>query len=212
MAPSEQRQPDIVVSYSDIIPDELMQPFTDAVTTPAVAVSVHRRESLIFAGVEWLLPTAAFLYVAKSYFDAMLKEAGKEHYHILKAKLPLLWEKFFSRQRAIHVTAVVSGAAKVEATPTFSRAMSLMAEGPDGLVIKLLLHDGAAPHELDAAVDRFFAFLADYHRGVVAERIAQELRSIPPSGRQVLVARDPETGDLSVVDPRPPKHQGKHGV
>lgn len=213
MTSSEGSRPDLILSYVSTCPDELIQPFVDAIATPAANVKMDRREPEgPFAGMEWLLPTAVILYVAKSYFDGMLKEAGKEHYQVLKAKLPLLWEKFFGSKRAVRTTVISSTPGKVEATPTFSRTMSLMAEGPDGLVIKLLLQDNAPPHELDAGVDRFFTFLAEYHQGIVAERIAEQLRSIRPIGRQILVAYDPESGTLSVIDPRPPSGNGKHGV
>jgi hypothetical protein len=37
--------------------------------------------------VEWFIPTAIVFFVAKSYFDGFLKEAGKDHYQLLKSKL-----------------------------------------------------------------------------------------------------------------------------
>ena len=197
-------EPGLVLSYVDGIPDQIMRRFADAVSMPPVVVRLDRREAPgPIAALEWLLPTAAVLYIAKPYFEAFLKEAGKDHYQVLKRQLSQLWEVFFGDKRAVRTRVTTSTPAKVEQEPKYSRSFSLVAEGPEGFKLKLLMRDAAPPEELNRAVELFFELLAKYHRGMVEKEIAKTLASSPLGGL-FLLAYDLDTGHLYFVDPREP--------
>jgi|TARA_R110000851_G_C13082300_1_gene565908 hypothetical protein len=82
------KKPDLAVVFEEGIPDEQFVEFKDAVSASGLDVVVESRPAAgPYAGVEWFIPTAIVFFVAKSYFDGFLKEAGKDHYQLLKSKL-----------------------------------------------------------------------------------------------------------------------------
>lgn len=70
--------PDLGILYDDTIPDALFRPFADAISAPGLVIRVESRPAPgPLAGIVWLFPTIVVLYVARSYFDGFLKEAGR---------------------------------------------------------------------------------------------------------------------------------------
>lgn len=127
----------LVISYDEAIPAALLQPFLDIVPAPGLIVLAASRPSTrAQAGIQWLLPTAIVIYVSRSYFDGYLKEAGKEHYHLLKAAIGSLWSSFFGENRAVRVSLVASRG-KVASDQQYSITISVMAEANSGLRFKL---------------------------------------------------------------------------
>ena len=53
------------------------------------------------AFVEWLFPTAVLIWVGEKYFGAMLAEAGKDHYKVLKRGLGRLYDKTLGRGASV---------------------------------------------------------------------------------------------------------------
>lgn len=61
------------------IPDEAVQPL-DVLAAEGLTPAIDRREPPgPFAMLEWFIPSAVAIFAAKSYFDGLFKEAGKDH-------------------------------------------------------------------------------------------------------------------------------------
>jgi hypothetical protein len=75
----------VALIYSDVLPEAPFDEFAQLVRSSGLDLKVASAEQRgPQAGIEWLLPTAAILYLGKSYFDGFLKEMGKDHYNALK--------------------------------------------------------------------------------------------------------------------------------
>lgn len=197
-------RPDIGLSYVSAIPDSAVKPFLDELAHPRLLVKTEQREARFYASLEWLVPTAAVVYLAKSYFDGFLKEAGKDHYNGLKKGVGALWVHFFGKERALTATAIACPPGKVASSePKYSLALSLVAEGAEGRTFKLLLAEASTKEELEDAVGKFQDFLAGFHAGEVEDAMAAQLRVKRPLGGIVLLAYDPVSDALQVVDPLP---------
>lgn len=151
------------------------------------------------AGIEWLLTTAVILFIGKSYFDGMLKELGKEHYHLLKAKTKGLYARLIGPQ-APAVT-LVATAGKVGHQRKYSLLFSLLAEADDGLRFKLLIQESATQEEYEATVNAFVDFLDAFHRCALPADVIAELQQVRGVGKTVLVAYSREHRRVVVVDP-----------
>jgi hypothetical protein len=74
----EHEQPDIYVSIAASMDDNIVQPLADTLTHPRLSLRTEPRAGGDFyAGVELLMATGAVVYLAKSYFDGFLKQAGR---------------------------------------------------------------------------------------------------------------------------------------
>ena len=72
--------PHIAIFHVDSVPTEYFQDFVETVRSDKLELQVVERPSGPMAGIEWLMPTAIFAYLAKPYFESFLKEMGKDHY------------------------------------------------------------------------------------------------------------------------------------
>ena len=159
---------------------------------------IEQEEKGIYAGLEWLLPTAVIVYVGKAYFDGFLKEMGKDHYALLKEGIKGLRAKLFRPGGPEHM--VVGSKGKVQADRPYSLTFSMLAEGQEGLSFKLLFPNAGASAECDLAVSAFLEFLANYHAGRPDAAVIAEMQAIRPVGRTVLLAYEPGLKRLQLVD------------
>src|SRR6266850_911935 len=95
--------PQLGVSYDENIPEDIVARFRNLVADDRLDLRVESRPAGPQAGLEWLLPTAVVILLGKAYFDAFLKEAGKDHYHLLKSGMSRLWRYLVSRDRKINL-------------------------------------------------------------------------------------------------------------
>ena len=79
----------------------------------------QRDEDGPFAAFEWLVPTAVVVFIGQAYFDAFLKEMGKDHYALLKAGMKSLYSKLLGPSAP--KTVVVSAGGKTSTHPAFGR-------------------------------------------------------------------------------------------
>lgn len=203
---------DIRLRYVDSISGELLQPLVDAVSDAGIRLSVEcRPQPGPFASLEWYVPTAAVLFLAKSYFDGFLKEAGKDHYAAVKKGLGAVWSVFFGDDRAVRISIVTSGVKKATRGGTYSLGLSVAAEAGRGECFKLLILEASTQEELESAIGTFLAFVERFHDKTLETRQLEELATITRLGNVFAVTYDRETHEIVILDPRP-KPPSKEGA
>lgn len=192
----------IAVFHTNSISEDAFTEFVRTISTDHLKLDIESREDGgIYAGVEWLIPTAVIIYIGKSYFDGFLKEMGKDHYNLLKAGLKTLREKLLG-PAAPQIT-VVSSAGKTTPNQPYSLAFSIMAEGNGRLRFKLLLQREVSEREYEEILDAFLGFLAEYHSQAPEAGAAEKFEAPRASGGVILLAFNLETKALEVIDPIP---------
>jgi hypothetical protein len=193
--------PDILISHEDTIPSTAFQPLVDTVSAPGLALELEARTpSGPQAGLFWLLPTAAIVFIARSYLDGFLKEAGKDHYQLLKKGIASLWPVFFGEGRAIRAT-LVGTPGKIPRDQTYSITFSMMAEANSGLTFKLLLRDDISAEEYNFVIAEFLDFLSRYYSGSLDSPVQSRMASSRVVGRTIVMAHDTATGCFVFLDP-----------
>lgn len=198
------KKPDLAVVYEEGIPDDQFFDFKAAVSASGLDVVVESRPSAgPWAGVEWFIPTAIVFFVAKSYFDGFLKEAGKDHYQLLKSKLSRTAAKTMQSPRIEPVLFGTKG--KIREDNPYSLALSIYAEANDGNTFKLLLPKPSYRPDYEQIVCTFLNFLNDYHEGVKVLGDIGFDTNIQPPGRTILVHINEESKQIEWVDHRQKK-------
>ncbi|ANX02907.1 hypothetical protein [Immundisolibacter cernigliae] len=196
--------PQIAIVHIDSIPEEVFSEFVRTIATERLKLDIESRENgEIYAGLEWLIPTAAIIYIGKSYFDGFLTEMGKDHYNLLKAGFMTLREKLLGP--AAPQMAVVSSAGKTSPNQPYSLVYSIMAEGNGNLRFKLLIQREVSEREYDEILNAFLGFLEAYHSHAPEAEFAANLEVPRASGGIVLLAFNLETKTLEAIDPIPRK-------
>ena len=194
--------PDLLLSYQLPLPEEALQPFIDAVSAPGLALVIEPRPpSGPSAGLQLLLPTAVIVWFGKSYFEGFLKEAGKDHYALVKRGLSSLWPLFFGESRVVRMTAVGTPGKIRPDDSKYSLVISLLAEVGPGLHFKLLFPDDISAEGYNIATARFLHFLERYYGGDLDVATELGVGAAGAVGGTILATYDPDQGFFRFLDP-----------
>lgn len=190
--------PHLALAYDDRIPVELVSGFSSIAADERLAIRIESYPSRgPQAGLEWLLPSLVIVFIAKAYFDAFLKEAGKDHYHVLKSAVGRLWTAL--AKAGIRAVPVTAGGKTVD--ETYSLVLSVIAEAKDGRRFKLLIQNSTQSEQLEAAIVLFLKFLEAYHAAQLDEEMTRALADARVVGGTILLAFETERQRLRPVDP-----------
>ncbi|MEJ0037875.1 MAG: hypothetical protein WDO68_17670 [Gammaproteobacteria bacterium] len=150
--------------------------------------------------VEWLIATAVVVHLTKPYFEEFLKEAGKDHYRLLKAGIKGLWQWIFHPARQAHVRErTLSGLARDSSL--YSRTFSVLVELDSWLTIKLLIRDAISENVFAAQIDKFMDDIQRLHSGEPNVVLRDLIDRATPVGSTIFVTYDAYTETLTLVDP-----------
>lgn len=190
----------IGVLHEDQIPNAFFQEFEESISAPGLIFERGSRPSgVLFAGVEWLMPTAVVAYVAKPYFESFLKEMGKDHYDLLKKGFNKLYERF-AGPRTPDVK-IVATQGKLSEEQPYSLFFSIIADAPDGVCLKLLIPRPIEQAEYEIAISKFLDLVQSIYGGDMAGNMVKTFKNAPITSGTILVTYEKATGTLVPVDP-----------
>lgn len=192
----------IKVSYLELVPADVVSEFADALRTDTVPVSIERRPNTPQAAVEWLMPTAVAVFLAKDYFGAMLQEAGKEHYHALKGALKRLVDRTTGKKRDVKITTLGTEGKVLDAEPM---VLSVYAELSKGRRAKFCFEHRLDGAQADEAVSALLRSLSQYQADTAQSQIALEEQGVAPGDwKPILMRFDEQAGEWLVWRWKPP--------
>jgi hypothetical protein len=121
----------------------------DALAEGGLSVKVETREPQTYASLEWFIPTALVVYIAKSYFDGFLREAGKNNYRSLKNALTSIWGLFFGEGNIPVERQVVDIPEAAPGSETVLELAFTRSEAPVHVQIDVLRPTSFSAHSLD---------------------------------------------------------------
>ena len=193
----ESEPPDIAVIMSETLPDAFVADLLPELEAPGLSLEVGR---VPLAGPQatlvWLAPTALIVFIAKSYFDGFLKEAGKDHYQRLIAALGELGR----RAKAVPVT-LIGTPGKAPADQPYSLLFAIYFDGGQQRVFKFLVPNDGDEAAAEAAMAAFAAFLKAYYEDTLPPDHAALIHGAPAFGRTTLVAFNPATARIEPIHP-----------
>ena len=193
----------ILLVHEQNVPQAAIQSISDALTRDNTGFQVEVRDgNRVWASGEWFVPTAVILFLTRSYWDGFLKEAGKDHYGVVKRAAKAAWSRFFGDKPMVRRT-LVGSANKVTAPPTYSLTFSIQTVIRD-VNVKLLLRNDCTQDGLETAVDAFLAFVTTVLAELEAHGDAAPLQHALRTGHVLLVSYNQTSGRIELLDPRPP--------
>jgi hypothetical protein len=190
----------IILVYEEDIDKKVFDTFIDAVSYKKLSIkTVPTDKGGLFAGMEWLMPTAIFAYISKSYFDSFLKEMGKDHYQLLKKGFNSLWKKLVGSEapQLVLVTGNSSPNKIIKNNP-YSLYFSITAEARNNMQFKLLIHQNCTFEIYQRTVDSFLDFLEQYHNNKLEKSFIEKIHQNSIS-RTILVSYDIERNILKFI-------------
>ncbi|TDK31011.1 hypothetical protein [Luteimonas terrae] len=193
--------PDVGLMYIESYEDPSFADFGRELAALGLDIRVESRpDPGAYAGVEWLIPTAVVVFLGRSYFDAFLKEAGKDHYQVLKSALLKVSARFFGKDAPQGRVVFTKG--KVESEiPRYSIFYSIVAQVGDGLRVKLLLQSDFDATLCNEAQTAFLGFLSSLYDGTLDVESIKGLAHAVPVSSTLLLAYNSTEKSLEVIDP-----------
>lgn len=137
------------------------------------------------AFVEWLFPTAVLIWVGEKYFGAMLAEAGKDHYQMLKRGLGRLYDKALSRGASV-IRRLRRQDGSLVADAYFSGNLSFAYASPEGWTVKLLFPLDVSASQYERACVAFAGLIADHARDRSRSVLEAEIQSLAEEKASIL--------------------------
>lgn len=203
--------PDVIVSYLDILPEDLVSEFETTLKGTGAKVATRPRPSGPQAGIEWLLPTAIVVYLTQRYLGTLLQEAAKEHYPTIKSTLARLVRRTTGAGREIRLRAVASSPNKIESSEPI--VLSVYVELRSGRKAKFCFEHSLDDTDIKVAVEAFLELILQHQGNAPGDDLTQAEASTPPSRWAPMIVRfDPATGTWSVwIPPTGPNPDSPRG-
>lgn len=187
----------IGLSHLEAIPSAIFNEFVQDVASENVELEIRAHGS-VFAGIDWLMPTAIMLFISRAYFDAIFSEMGKDHYKILKRGIKAL------QRRAMAFRIVQKGTpGKLSDRPLYSRGFSIMVAIADRLTLKFLIQPDLAEADAEKALTAFLDLVQSISDRSIDVETLERLEAGRVIGRTLLLAYDFEAERIVTVDPMP---------
>jgi len=190
-------KPQLGISHLEAIPAEVFDEFVEEVSSNGADIEV-RTHGGVFAGIEWLMPTAIILFISRAYFDAIFSELGKDHYKVLKRAVKGLHR----RANGFRITQTGSPG-KLADKQIYSRAFSIMVAVVDDLTLKFLIQPNLREADAETALFAFLDLIESIADRSISQETLERLETGRISGRTLLLAYDFDEGAIVPLDPFP---------
>jgi hypothetical protein len=198
---SVRKQPDVAVkpqigiSHIEAIPNSFFDEFAKEIASNEIELQMRTHGS-VFGAMEWLMPTVIILYISRKYIDAILSEAGKDHYIILKNGVT----KLYRRAASLRVWGL-GKRGKLPQEPAFSLNFSIMADVADYVTMKFLIHNNISEDDAEKALKAFLELVQSMADLSTDPKTLKCLADGKAVGRTLLLAYDFEQGKIVIVNP-----------
>jgi hypothetical protein len=176
----------IGIEVPESMPDILVDKIVEDLNANGLKLKILKRPEIgaMMNALEWIIPTAIAAFIFKSYFDGFLKEAGKDHYNILRN-----WLKGFAnsgRLIKVHTIYATQSTDKGPKKNSQSKSISLLLQTKDDKIIKLLFDDDLSKEDWDNAIDQLLDFAIENYENQPNDTLTKELKRFDKDTRKII--------------------------
>lgn len=171
-----ERKPEIGILLVDNFPDEIIENYKKELSAPNLNLQIHKAPlSGPYNSLEWTVPTLVCIYLSKSYFDGFLKEAGKDHYAILKKWL----KKTSDNIRTIKVTVIAAEQSKekLATNNTQSKVFSIQTKTNTEQHLKFLFDQNLSQENWNLAIEKLLKLLDEHFTNGITDELTVEIKN-----------------------------------
>lgn len=191
--------PHIAIEFPDYFPENFDGFIIDGIENELLDLRVERKEPIAWAASEWIIPGIVAVYILKPYFESFLKEAGKEHYLLLKNKLNSILAK--TKNMNINTITAKETTEKIDNSNTQSKAISIFIQTKNGIVIKLLYDNTLDLETWQKSTIDFLNLIEDHYENAKDNPLTEYLNKLEPSrNRTIYGIIDPDSKNWILIN------------
>lgn len=188
--------PAVVFQYSAKFPDEELRnedSFSENIGFEVLHMKTKSAD--IYNSLEWAVPTLIVVQILRPYFEAILKEAGKEHYEILKKVL----KRALKLGKKHHVN-IVNQYGVVNSD--FSNSISFSYMTKDEKSLKILFNNVEGIKEWENYMLDIVELLSDNIENYPMDKLTTMLKPFADLkySEKIFLSRDHKTGGIALKD------------
>ena len=191
--------PHIAIEFPDYFPENFDGFIIDGIENELLDLRVERKEPTAWAASEWIIPGIVAVYILKPYFESFLKEAGKDHYLLLKNKLNSILAK--TKNMNINTITAKETTEKINNSNTQSKAISIFIQTKNGIVIKLLYDNTLDLETWQKSTIDFLNLIEDHYENAKDNPLTEYLNKLEPSrNRTIYGIIDPDSKNWILIN------------
>lgn len=194
---------DIALRYHAGLPDGYLDIIRDALPHSDFEVFEDEFQPQPYGAMEWVIPTAIAVYIAKPFIDAIIKRAADDFadvvYPRLKAGVTNFVKKLYIRER-LPIKVIQSG--EVQDAPNAS-IFSLYSETVTRVRVKFVFDKSLTEEAYDGCVERAFSLLLEHHQSDSGnDELSRQIGLLREDRRdQIFLVYNEQTGIWEARDP-----------
>lgn len=191
--------PHIAIEFPDYFPEDFGNIMSDGIENDLLDLRIERKEPTAWAASEWIIPGIVAVYILKPYFESFLKEAGKDHYLLLKKKL----NDILSKAKKMEVNTITSSGTtnKIDNSNTQSKAISIFVQTEKRIMIKLLYDNNLDLETWQNATENFLNLVEEHYENFQANPLSEYLNQLDDKRNKTIYAIiDPESKNWTLIN------------
>lgn len=179
-------KPHIGIVYPSNFPVDFEDEIRTKLKHDKLTLAFRKQEPQMWNSIEWTIPGLIAAYLFKPYFETFLKEAGKDHYLLLKEQL----KKLLAKGKNAKVTTITSSTStnKTDKNDTQSKAISVEVEIKDGRRIKLMFDTELEISDWYLALDNIMELIKQNFEDYPNDNLTLRLETLEQDKRFTLYA------------------------
>src|SRR5579884_2756592 len=169
-----------ILAHSRQMPESLFVDFRRECDSHSIPYTVKLRSEQMYASLDWAIPAAVALFVAKPFLETILKKAADDAYPGLKRAATKLVTALFGQDAS-------------ESRKHVSLLFAIYLQDRNGNEIKALFWEGVDIGTQHRAIDELFSLIADHYLGHASNVLSDRPREGERWGTLFIVF-DVETG------------------
>jgi len=191
--------PHITIEFPDYFPEDFEKFIADGIENEFLNLRIERKKPTAWAASEWIIPGIVAIYILKPYFESFLKEAGKDHYLLLKNKL----NDILSKTKNMEVNTVTSQGAKdkIDNSNTQSKAISIFIQTEKGILIKLLYDNKLDLETWQTSTNNILQLIAGHYENSTDNPLTEYLNKLDEKkDKTVYAIIDPTSKSWTLIN------------
>ena len=188
--------PHIVIEFPDYFPENYEDFFVNGIENKFLDLRIERKEPTVWAASEWIIPGIVAVYILKPYFEAFLKEAGKDHYSLLKNKIKDILAK--TKSMDVKTLTASESTKKINNSNSQSKAISIFIQTENGVLIKLLYDNNLDLKTWQNSTINFLQHIEEHYENSINNPLSEYLNK--QESKTIYAIIDPETKDWILIN------------
>jgi hypothetical protein len=165
---------DIYFCVPETLEPEFFDDSVKQISHSNLSLTAEKKGPQIYSFLEWAVPGLIVAFIAKSYFEGFLQEAGKDHYVLLKQ-----WSKsLLRRAKLMRVRTLSSSEHKISDQNSQSKAISIYLQLKDDRQIKLLFDDNLDIVQWEKSIDDVLELVVENHKKFPVDKLTKRINHL----------------------------------